>query len=47
MCAWEGLLPLFNFVLLDGGTALMFWGFMGVAISMSLVYLSIAELASM
>jgi choline transport protein len=47
VCAWEGLLPLFNYVLIDGGTALMFWGFIGVAISMSLVYLSIAEMASM
>jgi hypothetical protein len=47
VCAWEGLLPLFNYALLDGGTALMFWGFIGVAISMSLVYLSVAELASM
>ena len=26
VCAWEGLLPLFTFVLTDGGTALMFWG---------------------
>jgi hypothetical protein len=25
----------------------MFWGFIGVAISMTLVYLSVAELASM
>lgn len=47
VCAWEGLLPLFSYALLDGGTALMFWGFIGVAISMSFVYLSIAELASM
>ena len=47
VCAWEGLLPLFNYALLDGGTALMFWGFIAVAISMSLVYLSISELASM
>jgi choline transport protein len=47
VCAWEGLLPLFNYVLIDGGTALMFWGFIGVAISTSLVYLSIAEMASM
>jgi len=47
VCAWEGLLPLFNYVLIDGGTALMFWGFIGVAISMTLVYLSIAEMASM
>jgi choline transport protein len=47
VCAWEGLLPLFNYVLIDGGTALMFWGSIGVAISMTLVYLSIAEMASM
>ena len=47
VCAWEGLLPLFNYVLVDGGTALMFWGYIAVAISMSLVYLSIAEMASM
>ena len=37
VCAWEGLLPLFNYVLIDGGTALMFWGFIAVAISMSMV----------
>lgn len=47
VCAWEGLLPLFNYVLIDDGTGLMFWGFIGVAISMSMVYLSIAEMASM
>ena len=47
VCAWEGLLPLFNYVLIDGGTALMFWGFIAVAISMSMVYLSIAEMAYM
>jgi hypothetical protein len=47
VCAWEGLLPLFNYVLIDGGTGLMFWGFIVVAISMSMVYLSIAEMASM
>ena len=47
VCAWEGLLPLFNYVLIDGGTALMFWGFVAVSISMSMVYSSIAEMASM
>lgn len=47
VCAWEGSLPLFNYVLIDGGTALMFWGFIAVAISMSMVYLSIGEMASM
>lgn len=47
VCAWEGLLPLFNYVLLNGGTPLMFWGFICVAISMSMNYLSIAEIASM
>lgn len=47
VCAWEGLLPLFNYVLLDGGTALMFWGFICVGITMAMVYLSVAEIASM
>lgn len=38
---------LFTFVLTDGGTADLFWGFIIVAIGMSLVYASIAEMASM
>jgi len=47
VCAWEGLLPLFTFVLTDGGTALLFWGFICVGCGMLLVYSSIAEIASM
>jgi amino acid transporter len=38
---------LFTFVLTDGGSADLFWGFIVVAIGMSLVYASIAEMASM
>lgn len=47
VCAWEGLNPLYTFVLYDGGPALLFWGFLAVAAGMLLVYLSIAEMASM
>ena len=47
VCAWEGLLPLFTFVLTDGGTALLFWGFICVGIGMMFVYASVAEMASM
>lgn len=47
MASWEILLPLFTFVLTDGGTADLFWGFIAVASGMMLVYASIAELASM
>lgn len=47
VCAWEGLLPLSTFILIDGGPALLFWGFWCVAAGMTLVYLSMAEIASM
>ena len=47
VCAWEGLLTYLYFVLTDGGTGLLFWGFIAVAIGMFLVYCSIAEMASM
>lgn len=47
MASWELLLPLFTFVLIDGGTADLFWGFIVAACGMSLVYASIAEMASM
>ncbi|KAK3677126.1 hypothetical protein LTR78_003331 [Recurvomyces mirabilis] len=46
MASWELLLPLFIFVLTDGGTADLFWGFIAVAIGMTLVYASLAEMAS-
>jgi choline transport protein len=38
---------LFTFVLTDGGTADLFWGFMIVGAGQTLVYASIAEAASM
>ncbi|KAH8602283.1 amino acid transporter-like protein [Bisporella sp. PMI_857] len=47
MASWELMLPLFYFVLYDGGPPDLFWGFIVVAIGMSLVYASIAEMASM
>ncbi|THY96135.1 amino acid transporter-like protein [Aureobasidium pullulans] len=47
MSSWELLLPLWSFVLTDGGTPILFWGFIVVGFIMGLVYASIAELASM
>lgn len=46
-CSWEVLLPLFSFILTDGGTADLFWGFIALCIVMTLVYASLAEMASM
>ncbi|KAF5868527.1 putative amino acid transporter protein [Botrytis fragariae] len=46
MASWEILLPLFAYSLEDGGTADMFWGFIVGTFGMSLVYASIAEMAS-
>ena len=40
-------LRLFSFVLIDGGTADLFWGFIVVGFGQTLVYASIAEAASM
>lgn len=37
----------FSFVLYDGGTALLFWGFIAIGLGMMLVYASLAEMASM
>ncbi|RMZ86388.1 hypothetical protein DV736_g6386, partial [Chaetothyriales sp. CBS 134916] len=47
MASWEILLPLFTFVLIDGGPALLFWGLIVCSIGMTCVYASIAEMASM
>ncbi|KAJ9613052.1 hypothetical protein H2200_002993 [Cladophialophora chaetospira] len=47
MASWEILLPLFTFVLIDGGTALLFWGLIVCILGMTCVYASIAEMASM
>lgn len=41
------LLRYLGFVLVDGGTGLLFWGFIAVAAVQTLVYASIAEMASM
>ena len=38
---------LFSFVLTDGGTPDLFWGFLGVTAGQLLVYASISEAASM
>lgn len=36
-----------GFILTDGGTALLFWGFIACAAGQTLVYASLAEMASM
>ncbi|KAF2772311.1 amino acid transporter-like protein [Teratosphaeria nubilosa] len=47
ICSWEVILPVFTFVLTDGGTAGLFWGYIAVAIGMMFIYASLAEMASM
>ncbi|KAK6376338.1 hypothetical protein LTS17_006933 [Exophiala oligosperma] len=47
IASWEGILTYLAFVLTDGGTPLLFWGFIACAIGQTLVYASIAEMASM
>lgn len=47
VASWEGILTYLGFVLVDGGTGLLFWGFIAVAGVQTLVYASIAEMASM
>lgn len=37
----------FTFVLINGGSGLLFWGFIGVCAGMLMVYASLAELSSM
>jgi len=36
-----------TFILIDGGTADIFWGYIASALGMSFVYASLAEMASM
>lgn len=43
----SSLRSVFTFVLTDGGTADLFWGFIVIALGMMLVYASIAEMSSM
>ncbi|KAJ5518554.1 Amino acid/polyamine transporter I [Penicillium expansum] len=47
ICTWEVILTLLAAGLTDGGTAGLIWGFVGVTIGFTLVYASIAEMASM
>lgn len=47
ICSWEVILPVFSFVLVDGGYGALFWGFIAVTIGMLLVYASLAEMVSM
>jgi choline transport protein len=47
IASWEGIFTYLNFVLIDGGTPLLFWGFFATATCMTLVYASLAEMSSM
>lgn len=44
---WEVLLTNIGLILINGGTAGMFWGFLFVFVGWILVYLSLSEMASM
>ena len=44
---WEVLLTNIGLILINGGTAGMFWGFLFVLLGWILVYLSLSEMASM
>jgi len=44
---WEVLLTNIGLILINGGTAGMFWGFLFVLVGWILVYLSLSEMASM
>ncbi|KAF2669994.1 amino acid transporter [Microthyrium microscopicum] len=47
VASWEGVLAYTGFWLVNGGTALLFWGAIVCTFGQALVYASIAELASM
>lgn len=47
MVAWEALLVVIVYPLLDGGPPNVFWGLIIAPIGMTFVYLSLAEMASM
>lgn len=47
ICSWEVILPVFVFVLTNGGYGTLFWGFIAVTTGMLLVYASLAEAVSM
>lgn len=44
---WEVLLTNIGLILINGGTAGMFWGFLFVLVGWILVYLSLSEMSSM
>ncbi|KAK2871648.1 hypothetical protein FQN49_002971 [Arthroderma sp. PD_2] len=47
IATWEVVLSLLGFALLDGGTAGLIWGFIIVSSGFSIVFASLAEIASM
>jgi hypothetical protein len=47
ICTWEVLLTNIGLILVNGGTAGMFWGFLFVLLGWTVVYLSLSEMASM
>lgn len=47
VCAWEGILALLFYTSVNGGSGMLFFGFIATQLSMLFVYLSIAEMASM
>ncbi|RMZ77239.1 hypothetical protein DV738_g4527, partial [Chaetothyriales sp. CBS 135597] len=47
IASWEGILTYLTFILIDGGTPLLFWGMIACGIGQTFVYASIAEMASM
>ena len=47
ICTWEVLLTNIGLILVNGGTAGMFWGFIFVLLGWTVVYLSLSEMASM
>lgn len=47
MVAWEALLVIAPYPLLDGGSPCFFWGLTIAPIGLSFVYMSLAEMASM
>ncbi|PGH00160.1 hypothetical protein AJ80_09213 [Polytolypa hystricis UAMH7299] len=47
IATWEVILTLLSFGLMDGGTGGLIWGFIGITSGFTLVFASIAEMASM
>jgi len=47
MSSWELVLPWFTYILINGGTGILFWGTIVCCIGMMLIYASLSEMASM